>query len=234
MPSVLDVENLSVRFGQNVVLRGLSFAVEPGETLAILGPNGSGKTVLFKALIGALPFEGRVAWAPGVKIAYVPQKLDLERDLPLSGGDFLRSKSAIAGCPPGDIPRVLEAVGLAPESSSLPIGSFSGGQFQRLLLAFALLGNPNVLLFDEPTAGVDEPGQERLYEMIHRLKEKERLTLLLISHELTLVYRYASRVLCLAQGLACLGPPREVLTPERLEELYGGSMKHHVHDGTRP
>jgi zinc transport system ATP-binding protein len=111
-----------------------------------------------------------------------------------------------------------------------PIGTLSGGQFQRLLLAFAFLGRPGVLLFDEPTAGIDEPGQERLYERIHRLQEQERFTLLLISHELSLVYRYATRVLCLGHGgRSFLGPPTEVLTPQRLESLYGAPMKYHVH-----
>ena len=103
-----------------------------------------------------------------------------------------------------------------------PIGTLSGGQFQRLLLAFALLGDPHVLLFDEPTAGVDEPGDERIYETIRRLKLEGGLTLLLISHELSLVYRYATNVLCLGRGRAWFGPPIEILTPERLEALYGG------------
>jgi ABC-type Mn2+/Zn2+ transport system ATPase subunit len=98
------------------------------------------------------------------------------------------------------------------------------------LLAFAFLGSPSVLLFDEPTAGIDEAGEERLYEQIDRLKWAQRLTLLLISHELSLVYRHATRVLCLGRGRSYIGPPRDVLTPERLEEVYGSPMKYHVHE----
>ena len=99
-----------------------------------------------------------------------------------------------------------------------PIGTFSGGQFQRLLLAFALMGRPTVLLFDEPTAGVDEPGEEGLYAMIRRVQQAERLTLLLISHELALVYQHADTVLCLSAGhrTAFIGSPVDVLTPEPL------------------
>jgi zinc transport system ATP-binding protein len=233
MSNVLEVENLSVRFGENTVLHELSFSVPEGETLAILGPNGSGKTVLFKALIGSLPFEGAVRWSPGVRIGYVPQKLDLERDLPITGDDFLRSKAAIVRAGDHELRRAAEIVGLGRETLALPMGSLSGGQFQRMLVAFALVGQPSVLLCDEPTAGIDQPGQERLYEMIDRLKGPERLTVLLISHELSLVYRYASRVLCLARERACLGPPQEVLTPAMLEELYRTPLKHHVHDEGR-
>jgi zinc transport system ATP-binding protein len=121
---------------------------------------------------------------------------------------------------------------IAPTLVRQPIGTLSGGQFQRLLLAFALMGRPTVLLCDEPTAGVDEPGEERLYAMLYRLQVEERLTVLLISHELSLIYRYATMVLCLSLGQRpCAGPPLEVLTPERLQEVYGAPMRYHRHDG---
>jgi zinc transport system ATP-binding protein len=229
MPSALEVEDLTVSFGQATVLRDLRFAVEEGSALAVIGPNGAGKTVLFRALIGAIPYRGAVRWARGTRIGYVPQKLDIERDLPITGGDFLAAKASVSGAAPGEARRALELVGLSPEAAQRPIGTFSGGQFQRLLLALALLGRPTVLLFDEPTAGVDEPGEERLYEMIRRVQGAERLTLLLISHELSVVYRYATNVLCLAGGRASLGPPEEILTPERIEEVYGAPLKYHHH-----
>jgi zinc transport system ATP-binding protein len=123
-------------------------------------------------------------------------------------------------------------VGLPPAVLAQPIGTLSGGQFQRLLLAFALMGHPNVLLFDEPTAGVDEPAEESLYAMLRRLQDEERFALVLISHELSLVYRYAADVLCLGRNLRfCSGPALEVLTPERLQEMYGMPMRFHSHDG---
>jgi zinc transport system ATP-binding protein len=229
--NVLEVDRLTVRFGPAVVLRDLSFTVAAGDSLAIIGPNGSGKTVLFKALIGAIPHEGVIRWAPGTRIGYVPQKLDLERDLPLTGIDFLRAKAEVTGAGHEETARVLDLVGLSAALAGRPIGALSGGQFQRLLLAFALVGKRTVLLCDEPTAGVDEPGEEGLYAMIRRVQEAAGLTLLLISHELSLVYRYATAVLCLGRrGGSCYGPPLEILTPERLQEMYGTEMRFHIHD----
>jgi zinc transport system ATP-binding protein len=129
-----------------------------------------------------------------------------------------------------EVGRVLGLVSLPADLACKPIGALSGGQFHRLLVAFALVGDPNVLLFDEPTAGVDEPGEEGLYAMIRRVQEAAGLTLLLISHELSLVYRYASAVLCLGRTGTCYGRPVEILTPERLQEMYGTPMQFHVHD----
>ena len=229
MEDVLEVEHLSVRFGTQEVLRDLTFRVSRGTSLAIIGPNGAGKTVLLKTLIGSIPFEGRFAWAPGVRIGYVPQKLDLERDVPITGADFLRARAALVRGPGLDVARALALVGVPEELAGQPIGTLSGGQFQRLLVAFALVGNPSVLLLDEPTAGVDEPGQERLNELVRRLQQEQGLTVLFISHELSVVYRYATNVLCLNRAQAYLGPPRTVLTPERLQDVYGTPMDYHVH-----
>lgn len=225
----LVVEDLSVELAGATVLHRLGFAVPRASVLAVIGPNGAGKSVLFRALIGALRHEGTVRWARGTRIGYVPQKLDIERDLPLTGLDFLRAKAAVAGVGEGDLRRALGEVNLPERVAAKPIGALSGGQFQRLLLAFALMGRPTVLLCDEPTAGVDEPGEERLYEMIRRVQQEEGLTVLLISHELSLVYRFADVVLCLSREPPCFGPPGEVLTPERIERMYGAPLRYHHH-----
>jgi zinc transport system ATP-binding protein len=229
MANALEVQALSVRFGKTDVLRDLSFSVPAGSALAVIGPNGAGKTVLFKALIGSIPYRGTVRWAAGTRIGYVPQKLDIERDLPITGRDMLHAKAALSGAARLEAERALELVNLSEDVAAQPIGTFSGGQFQRLLLAFALLGRPTALLFDEPTSGVDEPGEERLYEMIRRVQEVERLTLLLISHELSVVYRYAANVLCLSRERPCFGVPEEILTPERIEQVYGSPLRYHHH-----
>ena len=229
MPRALEVSHLTVSFGARKILDDLGFSVEAGSTLAIIGPNGSGKTVLFKALIGALPARGTVAWAPGTRIGYVPQKLDIERDLPLTGTELLGARADVGRLDASEISRTLALVELSAEAAGQPIGTLSGGQFQRLLLAFALMGRPSVLLFDEPTAGVDEPGQEEIYALFRRLQQDSRLTLLLISHELSLVYRYADKVLCLSRQRAWYGPPVEILTPERLREAWGSPMQFHLH-----
>lgn len=230
MENILKVSRLSVRFASVTVLRDLSFHVARGTSLAILGPNAAGKTVLLRALIGALPFEGSVQWAAGVRIGYVPQKLDLERDIPVTGMDLLRARAALARKRDATFVRTLDLVGVPRAAAGQPIGTLSGGQFQRLLVAFALVGDPNVLLLDEPTAGVDEAGQERLNELVRRLQTDQGLTILFISHELSVVYQYADNVLCLSPEHMCIGPPRVVLTPDLLSQLYGTPIGYHVHE----
>lgn len=229
--NALEVANLSVGFDGTKVLDQLSFEVARGSALAIIGPNGAGKTVLFQALIDALPHQGSVSWAPGTRIGYVPQKLGLERDLPVTGDDFIHARATVTGAPRSEAAHALSLVKLDAVITAKPIGTLSGGQFQRLLVAVALVGRPTVLLLDEPTAGIDEPGQESMNELVERLRREQGLTVLLISHDLSVVYRYASSVLCLSHGAVCLGPPKAVLTPAMLEKLYGTPIAYHVHDG---
>jgi zinc transport system ATP-binding protein len=228
--NALEVEHLSVAFDDMQVLRDLSFTVASGTTLAIIGPNGAGKTVLLRALIGTIPSNGLIRWAPGTRIGYVPQKLDLERDLPLTGLDFLQAKADICRSSASEITEVLRLVELKAEVARRTIGGLSGGDFQRLLLAFALMGQPTTLFFDEPTAGLDEPGIRAVYALLHQLQRDRALTVLLISHELSVVYEHANEVLCLSHSRTFFGSPAEVLTPERLSEAYGSRVRFHDHD----
>jgi zinc transport system ATP-binding protein len=228
MAHVLEVDDLSVAFDEVQVLRHLSFHVDEGASVAVIGPNGAGKTVLFRSLLGAVRYSGRIRWAPGVRIGYVPQKLDIERDVPITGRDFLTARIAVDRGAGAGIDAALQLVGLSPALGNQRIGALSGGQFQRLLVAFALLGRPNVLLLDEPTAGVDAPGEERLNELLHRLQHERGLTIFLISHELSIVHSYATQVLCLSPGRTCFGPPA-MLTPDLLREMYGTPVALHVH-----
>lgn len=230
MENILEVSHLTVRFGSARILSDLSFGVASGSCLAIIGPNGAGKTVLFRALTGAIPFEGSIRWAPGTRIGYVPQKLDLGRDIPITGMDFLRARAELSKELDANISSALKLVDISMEVAQQPIGALSIGQFQRLLVAFALIGSPNVLMLDEPTAGVDEPGQELLNELVRRLQQEQGLTVLFISHELSVVYRYATDVLCLNRARACFGPLRKILTPEMLQDIYGTNLEFHVHD----
>jgi zinc transport system ATP-binding protein len=128
----------------------------------------------------------------------------------------------------------LGLVGLKVETVGKPIGALSGGQFQRLLVAAALIGHPTVLLLDEPTAGVDEPGQDTLNDTTERLRKERGLTILFISHDLSVVYQHATNVLCLSRGRTCFGAPKSILTPELLAELYGAPVAYHVHNDLRP
>jgi zinc transport system ATP-binding protein len=227
---MLEVDDLSVRFGATRIFKNLKFSLKRGESLAIIGPNGIGKSVLLKALLGSIPSEGVIRWAPDARIGYVPQKLDLERDLPITGIDLLRARLGVARDPQRNIGRMLEVVGLSGSTPHRLIGTYSGGQFQRLLMAFALLGGPNVLMLDEPTAGVDEPGEEQLNVLIHRVQQEQNLTVLFISHDFSVVYREADCVLCLGHEQAFLGPPQDILTPAILEQAYGMPLRYHVHE----
>jgi zinc transport system ATP-binding protein len=148
----------------------------------------------------------------------------------MTGLDFLHARAALAKKHAVDIGSFLSLVGVSLEIAQHPMGTLSGGQFQRLLIAFALVGDPTVLLLDEPTAGIDEPGQEQLNELMLRLQQERGLTILFISHELSVVYRYATNVLCLSQSRACFGLPRTILTPELLHDIYGSPVDYHVHE----
>lgn len=231
--SILEVKNLSVSYDKEKVLEDISFALERGETMAIIGPNGSGKTTLFRAIISAIPFSGKIERGRDVRVGYVPQKIDLERDLPITVKEFLtlRSHAAPSGrWQTGHSPEaVLKMVDLSPTFLSKRIGELSSGELQRILIAWAITGHPDLLLFDEPTASVDVAGQRTVYELLRKLQEEHNLGLILISHDLTVVYRYASKVLCLNRKQICFGIPSEVLTPAELARLYGGDRKFYQH-----
>ena len=179
-----------------------------------------------------VPHAGHITWLRDMKIGYVPQKIDADRHLPVNLANLLTAKAAVLHLTEADIQAIGETVGLDQKILETPIGHLSGGQFQRALIAFALLGKPDVLILDEPTASIDKPGEEQVYELIRRLQDKYRMTVILVSHDLSFVYRYATKVLCLnASGALCFGAPEEALTPDVLDRLYGSTkLYQHLHD----
>lgn len=230
--SVLSVQKLSVSFGDRTVIRDLSFEVAGGETLAIIGPNGAGKTVLLRTLLNLSSYEGVIRWAARTRLGYVPQSIAADRQLPLFVSDLLGAKTRLLKLPADAVRETARIVDLAPELLDTRIGVISGGQFQKVLITYALLGDPNVLLVDEPTASLDELAQEHIYELLEQLRHHHKLTVLLVSHDLSVVYQFATKVLCLSGARPCFGPPRDILTPDTLAELYSGVPKfyQHVHD----
>jgi zinc transport system ATP-binding protein len=226
---LLAVRDLRVAFGNHVALRALSFEVSSGDCLAIIGPNGSGKTVLLKALQHLIPYEGDIRWSPEARVGYVPQSVATDRQLPLRVRDVLGAKARFLHLADQEMQQVSSDLNLSPDFVNAGIGTLSGGQSQKALIAFALLGRPNVILFDEPTASLDELSEERIYELIHELQSQRGITVILVSHDLSVVYRYANRVLCLSRGKTCIGSPKEILTPETLEEVYGAPLKYYRH-----
>ena len=222
---ILQVSNLTVTLEGQVVLTDLSFSVRRGEVLTILGPNGAGKTMLLRALLGTVPYTGEITWRPGCGIGYVPQRLPYIRNIPLSVADFfaLRRHSGV------NVGDMLHAVGLGADDEHKQISDFSSGQFQRILIAWALARKPDVLLFDEPTTGIDIGGEETVYTLLTRLQRERDLTMLIVTHDLSVVHRLSSLVLCLNRQLVCMGQPLATLTPENLRRLYGTEVKYYEH-----
>jgi zinc transport system ATP-binding protein len=222
---ILKVRNLNVRLDHQSIIENLSFEVKKGEVLTILGPNGAGKSVLLKTLIGLLPYKGEIEWAKELKIGYVPQRLPFIKDIPLNIRDFFNLK----GSPEKETEAILNSVGFKEDFSRKKIGDLSSGQFQRVLIAWGLVGNPQVLLFDEPMTGVDISAEETIYNLLAKLKGEMDLTVLLVTHDLSVVYKFSTDVICLNRQPICYGPPQEVLTPESLQRLYGGEVRYYQH-----
>jgi len=222
---VLEVKDLSVELAGEKVINSLSFELKKGDTLTILGPNGAGKTVLLKTLLGLLPYKGKVEWKKNIRIGYVPQRLPFIKDIPLSVEDFLKLKRSSEK----EIEGILNSVGFKENLLDKKIGDLSSGQFQRILIAWSLIENPQVLLFDEPTTGIDIEGEETVYRLLARLKRDRELTILLVTHDLSVVYTFSNYVICLNKQPVCYGFPQEVLTPENLKRLYGEEVKYYRH-----
>jgi len=230
--TILDVRDCAVVLDGQTLLSGVSFEVRKGEALAIIGPNGAGKTLLFKALLGLVPFRGTIAWQPGLRIGYVPQKFPVDKTVPLTVREFFLLKARRFWFPDQTflkhLSHELSLVGLSQEVLERPVAELSGGQLQRLLIGWVMLDHPEVMLFDEPTAGIDVGFQETVYHLLQRLQKERNTTVLLISHEVNIVYRYADQVLCLNRTMLCHGNPHEVLHPQDLATLFGeGGLYEH-------
>ena len=224
---MLKVENLSVSYDEKRVVSNISFELEPRDVLVVLGPNGAGKTTLLRAILNLIPHEGKVSWETK-KISYLPPQEFLQRKNlpPLSVEDFFSFKNASND----DIKQMLIEVGLDPEIMTHGFNELSTGQFQRMLIAWALIDNPDVLIFDEPTSGIDIGGEETIYTLLHKFWESRQLSIILVTHDLNIVWEHASRVICLNEKMTCMGRPEEVLTPEKLKALYGTGLKYYEHN----
>ena len=229
--SLISTDALTLRYGGHTVLRDVDFAIDRGEIVTVVGPNGSGKSSLLRALIGALkPASGKVHHAPGLAIGYVPQKLLIDATLPLTVQRFL------------NLPKRRDAETLraaltragVPELAQRQMSDLSGGQFQRVLLARALLGTPDILILDEPTQGLDQPGAAAFYRQIETVRRDLGVAVLMVSHDLHVVMAASDRVLCLNGHVCCEGRPEVVADAPEYRALFGtgtqGALALYRHD----
>jgi zinc transport system ATP-binding protein len=216
-PPLVRLDGVSVALGGTRVLDGVSLAVEPGEIVTLIGPNGAGKSTLLRVALGLLkPTAGQVARRPGVRIGYVPQRLVIDNLMPLTVRRFL----ALAVRSGTAIEPALGEVGV-PLLGDQPVQALSGGEWQRVLLARALLREPDLLVLDEPVQGVDVAGQAELYDLIRRIRDRRGCGILLVSHDLHFVMAAADRVVCLNRHVCCSGTPGAVARDPAYGALFG-------------
>lgn len=229
--TLIETKGLTLRYGSATVLRDVHFKLSQGEIVTIVGPNGSGKSSLLRALIGALkPASGAVIRKPGLKIGYVPQKLQIDGTLPLTVQRFLslpvRQSQEVTT-------QALAQAGV-PELAQRQMTDLSGGQFQRVLLARALLGSPDVLILDEATQGLDQPGAAAFYRQIEDVRQRTGVAILMVSHDLHVVMAASDRVLCLNGHVCCEGTPQVVANAPEYRALFGsgtqGALALYRHD----
>jgi len=233
-PVLIDAHGIGLERGGRVILDAVSLTVRRGEVVVVVGPNGAGKTCLLRVLLGLWkPDQGRLRRAGPMRVGYMPQRVQVDPILPLSVRRFLtlRHRATTAR-----LRSSLEQVGV-PQLLEAPVQTLSGGEMQRVLLARALLAEPDLLVLDEPAQGVDVVGQGEVFDLIDRLRRETGCGVLMVSHELHLVMAAADRVVCLNQHVCCTGCPEEVsrhpeylrLFPEAAVQGIGIYTHHHNH-----
>jgi zinc transport system ATP-binding protein len=215
------------------VLDGVSVAIEPGEIVTLVGPNGSGKSTLVKVLLGVIaPDRGRVTRARALRIGYVPQRLHIDANLPMTVARFL---SLPTRQPAARVSAALDRAGV-PGLENRQMTALSGGQFQRVLLARALLTDPQILVLDEPTQGLDQPGEAAFYELLEAVRRETGVGVFMVSHDLHVVMSTSDRVVCLNHHICCQGTPKVVRDAPEYRALFGHgthgalALYQHEHD----
>lgn len=254
---IIQVQDLSMRFGEVSVLDHINFAVREGEFAVIIGPNGAGKTVLLKSILGLLiPTSGTIQLHVSPNdVGYVPQRLQFDPSFPLTVRELMLLKLEDAGFwlnRKQAEDRIVHLLDMTKSTRVIDrqIGKLSGGELQRVLLAYALVTRPRLLCLDEPAAGVDVVGEQTFYDLIDVIRHvafpwdkvstpqdnhadhmQEHVTIVMVSHDLDVVYKYADTVLCVNKQLLCSGLPTTVLTTEVLAKVYGrhADLFHHSH-----
>lgn len=218
MNSLISVNNLTVMKGKRTLLSNVSFEVQEGEAVSVIGPNGAGKTTLIRAIIGAiLPSSGTILRRPGLRLGYTPQKLQLEQLMPMPVDRFLALSGERNRRKRADMLARCDAAAL----QSARLTDLSGGEMQRVLLARALMRDPNLLILDEPTQGLDQPGEARFYRLLNEVRAESGVSVFMVSHDLHVVMAESDRVICLNTHICCSGAPEAVSEDPSYKELFG-------------
>lgn len=217
---LIEISKLEVKYGSKKVLQNINLSLNANEIVTIVGPNGSGKTTLFKAIIGSVPLsKGKISIKPNLRIGYVPQQLKVDQTLPITVERFLK----LATRNNNDIEKMIAFFG-SENIFREQINSLSGGQMQRVLLARALVNEPEILLLDEATRGLDQPGIAAFYRKIENISKETNCAVLMISHDLHVVMRASDRVICVNGHICCQGTPENVATSPEYQTLFGSNI----------
>ena len=233
---LLSIHDVSLKISHKTVLEDINVSLQKGQILTVVGPNGGGKSCLIKILLGLLePNSGTVYRQSPLRIGYTPQRFQLDATLPLSVKRFLSLIPNIDSIPyrkrQAVLEKSLQEVGV-PELLNQSMQTLSGGELQRVLLARALLRNPELLVLDEPAQGVDLVGQDELYRLIVQIRNTHQCGVVLVSHDLSLVMAETDVVLCLNQHVCCSGSPEAVTQDPQFLKLFGleaGSFALYTH-----
>lgn len=231
--TLIEARGLTVRHGAQIILRDVDFAISGGEIVTVVGPNGSGKSTLVRALIGLERIAaGNLSRRGGLAIGYVPQRLHIDASLPMTVARFLSLPRRV---PPAETARALQRTGV-PGLEGRQMVALSGGQLQRVLLARALLARPEILILDEPTQGLDQPGTAAFYRLIEEVRRDTGAAVLMVSHDLHVVMSASDRVICLNGHVCCEGAPQVVSAAPEYRALFGHgtggalALYRHEHD----
>lgn len=225
---LIQLNNISVNFGQRAVLKQIELAIAPQEIVSLIGPNGAGKSTLVKVILGIQSITtGQLQRKPGLKIGYVPQRFSPSTSLPLRVMDLLETSH----CKPDHLQQIIDETGIA-QLLKRQVQQLSGGERQRVLLARALLQCPQLLVLDEPMQGLDIQSESELYAYVRTLPERYGCAVLMVSHDLQWVMQGTQRVVCLNHHICCSGTPSDIQQHPAYQELFGSQrmIYQHHHD----
>ncbi|MDD9952993.1 MAG: metal ABC transporter ATP-binding protein [Candidatus Woesearchaeota archaeon] len=218
---LVEAKGISFSYGGDLALENISLHIRKGDFIGLIGPNGSGKTTLAKILVGLLaPTKGTVTRAAQCDVGYVPQRLEITQGFPGTVDEILSLR------PSKKKRHLVKTLGITTFMQQR-FADLSGGQQQRVLMALSLLADPKLLILDEPEVGVDVQGKENFYKMLKELNERQRVAIILITHDVGLVSTRVKRVICLNRNICCTGAPKE--TRKLLQKVYGEQFEVHHH-----